>query len=79
MKDLVAAYDAEQRRILAAKWQVRFRDRGMGHGDFGVTTEDGTLIVGPTSQEIAQHIVELHNGQSKTSGRRKTRSKDAKG
>lgn len=71
--------------MIDVKWEVRYKDRGHGFGDedvhcdFAITTVDGEIVVGPISRELAEHIVELHNGKIKTSNSRKTRAKDAKG
>lgn len=46
---------------LLVRWEVGFNDRGMGHGDFAVITEDGLRIVECPNKEFAEHIVELHN------------------
>jgi len=43
------------------KWEVGFKDRGLGHGDFGVINTKGALIVEAPSFEIAEHIVNAHN------------------
>lgn len=70
---------------MITKWEVRYRDRGHGFGDqgahvdFAITTVDGDFVVGPLSKELADHIVEVHNGKVKGSNRRKARTKHEKG
>jgi hypothetical protein len=88
LEELAAQEEEKQKKLIEAKWMVGFKDRGLGHGDFGVITAKGEFIVGPCSHEIAGHIVEVHNNardaaraakkQSQTGRGRKTRSKDAK-
>ncbi len=51
----------KQARLLHCRWEVAFKDRGMGHGDFGVMTETGELVVECPSRDIAGHIVSIHN------------------
>jgi hypothetical protein len=52
-------------RVVKAKWQVCSRDRGMGHGDYGVSAKVGkqvVLIVGDLPyKELAQNICDTHN------------------
>ncbi len=66
--DMIAAEKHIQRllsRVLKNRWTVSFRDRGMGHGDYGVSVRLGkslVLIVGDLSyREIAEHICQAHN------------------
>ena len=58
--------------VLKSRWAVGFKDRGMGHGDYGVVVDrvelDGTQVlvveIGPDiigSFAIAGQIVEKHN------------------
>jgi hypothetical protein len=54
-------YDVKIARHLASVWKVGFNDRGLGHGDFGVITEQGDLVIPDLDQQIAEHLVELHN------------------
>ncbi len=89
LEELAAQEEAKQKKIIEAKWTVGFRDRGLGHGDFGVITSKGEFVVGPCSHELAGHIAEVHNNardaaraakkQSQTGRCRKTRSKHEKG
>lgn len=88
INELAAKLEAEQKKIIEAKWMVGFKDRGLGHGDFGVITAKGEFVVGPCSHEVAEHIVKVHNDardaarvekQSKASRSRKTRSKHEEG
>lgn len=57
-------------RVLKNRWCVSFRDRGMGHGDFGVSVRLGTslvLIVGDLPyKELAEHICQVHNAGRRT-------------
>jgi len=62
--------------ILHSEWFLGFHDRGLGHGDFAVVTEENMPIVKcgdtlqstlsgkpaiTTGKELAEHIIELHN------------------
>jgi hypothetical protein len=47
--------------VLAGPWELGWRDRGMGHGDYGVMDDKGNLICLDIPKEIAQHIIDLHN------------------
>ena len=47
--------------MLKSEWILGFKDRGLGHGDYGVVTSDQTLIVECPNIVVAQHIVDLHN------------------
>ncbi len=48
--------------VLTCRWAVGFKDRGTGHGDFGVMVEDfSALVVECSNFKIAEHIVEIHN------------------
>ena len=48
--------------MLTSKWAVGFHDRGHGHGDFGVIVEQTEEVVVPKiSEEMAEHLVEVHN------------------
>lgn len=50
------------RGILTAKWALGFRDRGLGHGDYGVIIEaSGELLLPDVTRDVAQHIIDLHN------------------
>lgn len=65
-----------QKDIFDVEWQV-----GSNNVDFGVLTKKGALVVGHCTQEIAEHIVKVHNEYrqaNKTSSRGKARSKNAK-
>ena len=46
--------------ILNSKWEVGFKDRGHGNGDYGIMINEKLIIECP-SKEIAVHIIELHN------------------
>ena len=46
--------------LLTVKWEVGFKDRGMGHGDFAVIAGDLVIVECP-AKEIADHIAEAHN------------------
>ena len=52
-------------RALKNRWRVACRDRGMGHGDWGVTVRLGgsdVLVVGDLPyREMADHICDTHN------------------
>jgi hypothetical protein len=88
-KRMLEQYSAQQLLILQTPWAVGFRDRGMGHGDYGVVTEDDALVCPCDSKEVAEHICELHNAtlkgqhvrvkKHKTNNSRKKRLKDEKG
>jgi hypothetical protein len=51
---------------LAARteWVLSFRDRGMGHGDYGISAtlegEDILLFESP-ARSLAEHVINLHN------------------
>jgi hypothetical protein len=47
--------------FLKIKWNLGFKDRGMGHGDFAVLTDKAELVAKCLSKEIAEHIIELHS------------------
>lgn len=36
MSDVVKEYEERTQRMLTKEWVVGFKDRGMGHGDYGV-------------------------------------------
>lgn len=36
---------------------VGFKDRGHGHGDFGVIDQDGAVIAAPLDKDVADRIV----------------------
>ena len=47
-----------------SRWSLGFKDRGMGHGDFGVMFQlDGQeqLVVECACREIADYLIETHN------------------
>jgi hypothetical protein len=59
-----AANELENRtqKLLESEWEVGFRDRGMGHGDYAVITKykGKTIVVCECpSLQIAQFIVNL--------------------
>ena len=58
---MLKEYDEKQNRLLSAKWAIGFKDRGHGHGDYGVITENKELIVECPGREIAEHIIKVHN------------------
>ena len=43
------------------KWAVGFRDRGLGHGDFGIVTASNEVVVKCSDQGLAEHLVYVHN------------------
>ncbi len=48
--------------MLEKIWALGFKDRGHGHGDFGVITLDSSeLVLECSSKELAEHIIKLHN------------------
>lgn len=60
---VLSEHRKKQKRLMSSVWDVGFRDRGMGHGDFAVITKKNKeLVVECSSKEIAEHIVKLHNG-----------------
>lgn len=67
ISDAVKAYEAELKRRLEGKWAVGFMDRGHGHGSFAVILEEDEVATEENfclkcqDQEMAEHIVELHN------------------
>jgi len=61
LQALVDKYNAQQASMLDVRWKLGFKDRGMGHGDFGVITTSGRLVVGCPSREVAEHLIEAHN------------------
>lgn len=46
--------------MIAAKWEVGFRDRGHGYGDHGIIWSEGLVVECP-SYEVAVHLTHLHN------------------
>ena len=42
-------------------WALAYRDRGLGHGDYGVMDANGVLVVGSLDPEIAELIVTAVN------------------
>jgi len=51
--------------MLTKKWELGWKWRGLGHGDYGIITEDQVLILPCPSKEIAEHIITLHNNNMK--------------
>lgn len=47
--------------LVMCEWKLGFKDRGLGHIDFGIITKKEELIVGNMDGSIAEHIVEIHN------------------
>ena len=47
--------------MITLEWTLGFKDRGIGHGDFGVVTSEGTLVVECPNIVVAEHIINLHN------------------
>jgi hypothetical protein len=61
-EELTKQYFDNIDEILNEEWAVGFKDRGLGHGDFGVVTlVKNTLVVETSGREIAEHISKLHN------------------
>jgi hypothetical protein len=62
MTDKVDEMLEGEQRLIQSKWQLGFRDRGHGHGDFGIVTENGELVAEMEwRQSLAAHIIEVHN------------------
>lgn len=60
--ELAEEIDRRLKELENIEWTVGFRDRGMGHGDFGVVTKEGEyLIVECAWQRLAEYIVTIHN------------------
>ena len=83
MQDTLEWYDNQQKEVLLPDWALAFRDRGMGHGDFGVVVKDkdDKLVLECPSREVAEHIVEIHNATPQASrwrDKRKARKKTAR-
>ncbi len=55
--------------LLMKRWAVGYKDRGLGHGDFAIITEDDILVIECPSQDVAEHIVDLHNRTLTTEGK----------
>lgn len=56
----------KEKKMLSSVWDIGFRDRGLGHGDFGVIVKKtGEIVVECPNHAIAGHIVELHNNSIK--------------
>jgi len=47
--------------MITSEWSLGFKDRGFGHGDFGVVTSDQSLVVECPNIVVAEHIINLHN------------------
>ena len=48
------------------RWAVGFNDRGHGHGDYAVLVDGSQeIVVKAPSQEVAEHIVSVHNAYVK--------------
>ncbi len=55
-------YEKEWKKILKSKWAVGFKDRGHGHGDFGIIVKKGEkLVLECPNKMIADYLVALHN------------------
>lgn len=48
-------------RDLTTPWELGFNDRGLGHGDYGLLRQDGSLILGGLDPDLAKHLLEVHN------------------
>ena len=49
-------------KMLSSVWDIGYRDRGHGHGDFAVIVKKtGDLVVECPNHAVAGHIVEVHN------------------
>ncbi len=46
---------------IGLKWELGFHDRFMGHGDYGIITGKGKLLVPAIDKELAEHIIKVHN------------------
>ncbi len=47
---------------IALKWELGFHDRFLGHGDYGIITAKGKLLIPALDKQLAEHIVGVHNG-----------------
>jgi hypothetical protein len=49
--------------MISKKWALGFKDRGHGHGDFGIVVdeESGGMVVECPNRELAEHIISIHN------------------
>lgn len=62
MMELAEEVNRRLDEVLSKRWAIGFKDRGMGHGDFGVIVEEtGDLVVECGWRECAEHIVKIHN------------------
>lgn len=60
--EVVEQAKQKEEAMLSAVWDVGYRDRGHGHGDFAVIVKKtGDLVVECSSHALAGHIVEVHN------------------
>ena len=49
-------------QLVNSRWAIGFHDRGHGHGDYAVLLEEtGDLVAKVCTQELAEHLVEVHN------------------
>jgi len=56
---------AQVQPVVMLKWTLGFHDRFMGHGDYGIITEKGELVVSLVDRELAEHIIRMHNDSLK--------------
>ncbi len=59
-ESLLTEIDKLINETMKQKWSVGFNDQGMGYGDYAVLMGDVVIVKCPY-QEIADHIVRLHN------------------
>ena len=59
-------YDRRIKLIRESRWSLGFKDRGLGHGDFGVLYKlDGEdrLLLECDGRELAEYLIEMHNNE----------------
>ena len=61
MNDAVKEYIEKEERLLNEEWVLGYMDRGHGHGSYGVVTVSHDEVLCPCSQELAAHLVKIHN------------------
>lgn len=62
----IAKIQAKEKRILRCKWAIGFRDRGLGHGDYGIVlARSNELVLECPNRAMAEHLIEVHNASIK--------------
>jgi len=57
---------AQVQLVVMLPWALGFNNRFMGHGDYGIMTSKGELLIPNIDLKLAKHIIKVHNDFLKT-------------